>query len=60
MKVHLKFELVVEYESHGASHDELVMRLRNCAGFLADRGMLTGESDAVVESWDCAVTDILY
>ena len=60
MKVSLKLEIRVEYECNGVSHAELVSALHLAARHLADNGLLTGENEAEVESWDCDVTDILY
>lgn len=54
MKLTLTIE--VEYDAGGATQRELVCVLHEAAFYLAGVGLLTGETEATVESWKATVS----
>jgi hypothetical protein len=56
MKTTLTLKIEVEYETNGVSVETLQSLLKNAAGHLAGEGLLTGETDAFVETWDAQVS----
>lgn len=54
----LRLTLDVEYNLNGADPEELRQNLRTIAEHAIGEGMLTGDSEAIVEEWGRTVTDI--
>jgi len=54
----LKLELEVEYDPNHTSKDYLMTSLHSIGNFAAGNGLLTGESDAEVNTWETHVTEI--
>ena len=56
--IHLRLTLDIDYDSNGVSVDILKGYLHDLVETAANRGMMTGESEATVEGWNHEVTEI--
>jgi len=55
-KVTLTLTLTVRYLPNGVDTTKLAHLLENVAHHAANNGLLTGETDAEVDCWDCDVS----
>ena len=56
-KITLKLVLTVTFVKHGVSDEELKANMRAIAGHAADRGLMTSETEAEVETWAAEVIE---
>lgn len=57
-KIKLRLTIDVEYDLARSSQEEVTRQLIKAADFLADRGFMTGDLEADVESWESSVVQL--